>query len=308
MLKEARYGLIFVVMCTVWGLAWIAVRIGVQHVPPFSFAAARFVVAGLVLALIAKICRQSFKMRHALWRVAYTSSLIVTTGYATTFWGAQYVSSGVAAILNMSLTPILLFVFGLVLKEERYSAWRVGGIAIGVLGLFILFYPKIVLRLEPLTLAGMGALVLGTVSINLGYVLTRRLVFDIEPLSLAAMQTFIGGVGLAALALLTESKGYHDVQSFASSKVFASWLFLVIGASVIGFTSYLTLLRKWGPSKAGLYAFISPVIAVVVGVSVFNESLGAYECVGAALMLTATKLAMHDKNKSVESEEDRRVG
>ena len=102
---------------------------------------------------------------------------------------------------------------------------------------------------------------------------------DITP-DLALLDIVLPGIDGATLA------------AFLTLPVVASWLFLVLGGSIIAFTLYLRLLRDWGPTRAGLYAFVSPIIAVMLGVFVFDEPFGAYETLGSTLMLGAAALAM----------------
>ena len=114
----------------------------------------------------------------------------------------------------------------------------------------------------------------------------------LSPLTLSGWLTLVGGAGLFVLALVFEPIGPGTGAAFFTWGVASSWLFLVLGGSIIAFTLYLRLLRDWGPTRAGLYAFVSPIIAVALGVYAFAEPFGAHEIGGSLLMLAAAGLAM----------------
>jgi drug/metabolite transporter (DMT)-like permease len=115
---------------------------------------------------------------------------------------------------------------------------------------------------------------------------------ELDAISLSGLLTLIGGLGLVVASLTFEPVGTGVLARFFTWPVLASWAYLVFGGSVVAFTIFLSLLRDWGPSRAGLYAFVSPVVAVAVGVALFGEPFGAYEITGSAVMLFAAGLAM----------------
>ncbi|GMR24676.1 MAG: DMT family transporter [Acidobacteriota bacterium] len=284
--------LAFAVMATIWGLTWIAIKTGVDALPPFLFASTRLLAAGTFLLLLARLRGATLSMNGSLGRVVAAAILVNTVTYGTLFWGMQHIPSGLSSIVNLALIPVGLFTIGLAAGEETYSRRKVGAIALGVSGLVVLFLPKLSFEGDGLALFAMVALVVGTLAYCWGSILSRPLLRTLAPLALSGWLTLIGGTGLFALALLFEPIDATTLSAFLELPVVGSWLFLVLGGSVIAFTLYLRLLRDWGPTRAGLYAFVSPIIAVVLGVFVFDEPFGAYEIVGSTIMLAAAALAM----------------
>lgn len=283
---------LFAVMATIWGLTWIAIKVGVDAVPPFFFAAARLLSAGCFLLALARFRRQSLSISGSLRRVVTAAILVNTLTYGLLFWGMQYIPSGLSSVLNLALIPVGLFTIGLAAGEETYSSRKASAIALGIFGLFVLFLPKLDFDSDLHALAGMGALVVGTMAYCWGSILSRPLLRTMPPAALSGWLTLIGGAGLLLLSIAFEPLGAETLEAFFTLPVVASWLFLVVGGSIIAFTLYLRLLRDWGPTRAGLYAFVSPIIAVVLGIVVFDETFGSYEIVGSAIMLTAAALAM----------------
>lgn len=287
-----RKHLEFALMATIWGLTWIAIKTGVDAIPPFAFAAARLLAAGCFLLSLARVSGASLSIAGSRGRVLASSILVNTVTYGLLFWGMQYIPSGLSSVLNLSLIPVGLFTIGLVAGEETYTGRKASAIALGILGLIVLFLPKLDFSGDSRGLVGMVALVIGTLAYCWGSILSRPLLRTMSPTALSGWLTFIGGSGLLLLSVVFEPLGAETLTAFLTPPVIASWLFLVVGGSIVAFTLYLRLLRDWGPARAGLYAFVSPIIAVVLGILVFNESFGAYEIIGSGIMLSAAALAM----------------
>ncbi len=180
-----RKHLLFALMCLIWGLTWIAIKTGVTALPPFLFASSRFLVAGSLLIFLGRLYGGSSWPSHYWPRIAIAALLVNTACYGFLFWGMQHVSSGVSAVVNLALIPVGLFAIGLASHEESFSMRKLVSIGVGVLGLAILFLPKLSVQEEAPTLAGMAALVAGTLAYCWGSVLSRPLLKHIDTLSLS---------------------------------------------------------------------------------------------------------------------------
>lgn len=298
-----RFHVLFALMCLVWGLTWIAIKTGVGAVPPFFFAGLRLVTAGSLLLGFAWSRGSPPSLGGSPLRTFSSGVLVNTVTYGGLFWGLQYVPSGVSAVLNLSLVPVGLFAIGLVAREETFSPRKLSAIVFGVAGLGVLFAPKLTVEEGSLELSGMIAIVSGTLAYCFGSILSRPLLRRLDAVRLGGMQGVVGGLGLVGLALAFEPVNGGTLSALFAPPVLASFAFLVLGGSVTAFTVYLTLLRDWGPARAGLYAFVSPVIAVAVGVAFFAEPLGIYEIAGSTVMLGAAMLALRERASSAEVED-----
>lgn len=298
---SGRQLLLFLVMSGLWGASWIAIKAGVEAMPPLLFAASRFLAAGVVLFAIAGRRRIRDCLAGRIGRVALVAILVNTATYGLIFWGVQHVASGLAAVVNLALMPIALFSIGLAFGEERYRHGSALGVGLGVLGLVILFWPRLMAGTDGLSPLGLAAIVVGTLAYCLGSVLSRPLLRETGALALSAVQMLIGGAGLVVASLILEPRSFGQLATLADPTVLASWLFLVLGGAVVGHTIYLSLIRDWGPSRAGLYAFVSPVIAVALGIVVFAESFGPFEAIGSVVMLSAAALARANRADSPDA-------
>ena len=298
--------LLFAAMSLVWGFTWIAIKIGVAAVPPLFFAGSRFLVAGALLLLWRHFSAPAGKKQRGVERadrpsLLIAAALVIVATYSLLFWGTQHVASGLAAVLNLALTPVALFAIGLAHGEERFERRRLAAIAVGVAGLVILFWPDGSRRAGG-EIAGMAAIVGGTLAYCWGSVLSRPLLRRLGPEAVSGWTCLIGGLALIGLSAALEPIGPATFAAFMAPPVFAGWLFLVVFGSLVAFTIYLRLVRDWGASRAGLYAFVSPAIAVATGVLVSGERLRPSEFVGMAIMLLATWFALSRPTQAVAAE------
>ncbi|MGL5361941.1 MAG: DMT family transporter, partial [Bosea sp. (in: a-proteobacteria)] len=160
----SRNALLFAAMCFVWGLTWLPVKIGSAHVPPVFLAASRFLIAGALMLMLAG--RPAFRVPKALWsRVFWTGMAVNTGNYAFLFWGIAHAPTGLAAIVNFAMIPIVTIIAGRLFGDEVIDRRKLAAIALGVLGLALLFASRItgpdIANRDPLELAGLVAIALG---------------------------------------------------------------------------------------------------------------------------------------------------
>jgi drug/metabolite transporter (DMT)-like permease len=283
---------LFALLCIAWGTSWIAMKLALAEVPPFSFTVARSVVAGAAMLAISGHAAPLALLRRAPWRMLAVALLTNTLTYAGLYWGTARVSTGLAAIVNNALMPMGLFAFGLAFHEERFSRRRLAGIALGAAGLALLFAPRSVPSGDAASLAGLAAVAAGTLAYCLGSVWSRPLLRGASPIAVGSVQMLAGGLMTAPIAVLLERPGPEVLAALARPVPLASLLWLSIASGAGGLTIYLRLIRDWGPTRAGMYAFVSPLIAVVLGAVALGERLGPLEWIGGAAMLAAAALVL----------------
>ncbi len=292
----SRNAALFALMCLVWGLTWLPVKVGAAHVPPVFLAAARFSIAGLLMLLWAG--RDVAKVPRAAWpRLVVTALLLNTGNYTLLFWGTAHAPSGLAAIVNFATIPIFTLLASRAIAGEPIDRRKLVAIGLGTAGLGFLFATRALGGLsaaqgDPLEALALGAVAAGTLLYCTGAVLARPIAGVMPTLTLAGWQTLIGGIGLTAVSLTLEPVAVSDLARLASWPVLPALAFLIVGGSLMGFTIYMRLLRDWGAFRAGLYAFISPAIAVAVGVFALSEPFGWSEALGALMMFGAAAIAL----------------
>jgi len=292
----SRNAALFALMCLVWGLTWLPVKVGAQHVPPVFLAAARFVIAGALMLLFARSDWR--KVPSDAWpRVIATALLLNTGNYTLLFWGTAQAPSGLAAIVNFATIPIFTIVAGYLIEGQAIGLRKLAAIGLGAVGLGFLFSTRVLGGFAaatggPLELWGLVAVASGTLLYCFGAVWSRPVMGRIPTLTLAGWQTLIGGFGLCLMSGLLEDVSVAHIRALLSWPTLPALAFLVVGGSLIGFTVYIRLVRDWGAFRAGLYAFISPAIAVGVGVVALAEPFGLAEAIGSVLMFGAAAIAL----------------
>jgi drug/metabolite transporter (DMT)-like permease len=284
---------LFIALCVIWGSTWIALKAGLAVVPPLFFAGTRFLAAGAMLLAALRLRGGNLSVSKAhIARVAAVTLLMIALPYGLLFWGTKFVSSGLSAVLDLALMPVCLLGFGALFGEHRITLPRAAGIALGVSGLAVLFVPQILSGHNAggsAALWGSAAIVASAIVYALGSVLARPLLSRYSPLLIAGITMLGGGILLLATSALTEPDA---TQGAWGAVVWTSWLFLVLFGSLVAYTIYLELVRLWGNARTGAYAFVCPIVAVVLGVMIFGEHVAPTEAAGIAIMLTGAWLTL----------------
>ncbi|HVZ07056.1 DMT family transporter [Rhodopila sp.] len=284
----------FVFICFVWGTTWLAMKLGIATVAPGVFAGSRWAVAGIILLSIRRFRGQRVLPPPRLWpRLLFVSVLLVTLNQIIQLYGLKHITAGLAAVISSALTPIALLCFAVGLGQERFNRRQVGAIVLGVSGVFVLFGPDALAgRLDVWELFGAAGVTIGCLCYCAGSVMTRPMMRTLEPVQLAGLTDLVGGVVLLASSLAVEPGAWASMRFDWGWPSFLAWLYLLIPGSLLSTTMYFLLVRDWGASRPGTYAFISPVIAVVIGALLFNEKLEWANGLGMALMLSGAFFAL----------------
>jgi drug/metabolite transporter (DMT)-like permease len=276
--------LAFAVIYLVWGTTFLAIRIGVREVPPFLLAAMRVFVAGLVL-YVWTIARGGRGPRGREWvSVVILAVLIFVIDYGLLFWAEQRVPSGVAAVMMATIPAFIAIAEIFILRTQRLTLRLALALLIGLGGVAVLVSRSLSLGGGAIDRTGAVALLIAAVSFSLSSVLSRRLPLPASRVMSSGAQLLTGGVLLAlTAAALGEVKGF-DLAAVSRT----AWLalaYLTIPGSIVAFTAYVWLLHHESPTKVATYAYVNPVVAVVVGYLLGGEALGVRTVVGSALVL-----------------------
>jgi drug/metabolite transporter (DMT)-like permease len=284
----------FAFICFVWGTTWLAMKVGIAGVSPGIFAGLRWTIAGATLLLILHFRGERVLPPPRLVpRLVFVSVLLITLNQIIQLYGLKYITAGLAAVISSALTPIALLGFAVALGQEHFTWRQIGALTLGVVGVCTLFGSSALAGTLRLSEVG-GALgvTVGCLCYTSGSVMTLPLMRHFGAVQLAGLTDLIGGVVLLIGSLLIEPGAWESMSLRWGWPSFLAWLYLLIPGALISTTMYFLLVRDWGASKPGMYAFISPVIAVVTGAALFGEKLDWGNAIGMALMLAAAGLAL----------------
>lgn len=286
---------LFLFLCVVWGTNWLAMKAGTAEVPPGLYSGLRWTVAGTVLLAVLALRGDPVRVPPRLWgRIVWVSIMMIPLNAVIMLYGLRHISSGLAAVLNSALTPIAMVGFAAMLGQERFSRRHLGALAVGVVGVLVLFGPKAAVgELDTLEVLGALGVIIGNLLYCWSSVSARPLMRSLPPVHLVAITNFVGGVVLLAFALPFEPGALRAARLDWSWVAWVSWWYLLLPASLGATIIYFRLMRDWGAGREGTYAFISPVVAVLVGIVAAGERVGLVDAAGMALMLGAAFLALY---------------
>jgi drug/metabolite transporter (DMT)-like permease len=276
--------LAFATIYFVWGSTYFAIRVGVHEVPPFLFAAMRFLVAGLVLYgwMIAHGERSPSGLQWA--SLSLLAVLFFIGDYGLVYWAEQRVPSGIAAVM-MATTPVFMALWEIAfLQTQRLTVRLTLALLIGVSGVAVLMSHSLNLGGLPTDTVGAMALVVAAMSWSTSSVLMRKLPLPASKVMSSGAQMLVGGLFLTlTAAALGEFRNFHPWT--ISRGAWLSLLYLIVPGSLIAFTAYVWLIHHESPTKVGTYAYVNPVVAVLVGYFLGGEALGLRTILGTLFVL-----------------------
>lgn len=278
--------LAFAIIYFVWGSTYLAIRIGVREVPPFLFAAMRFVVAGSVLFAWMRARGTPMPTSREWGAAAFLAILIFVFDYGLLFWAERRVPSGIAAVMLATIPVFMAIGEILILRTQRLTA-RLGiALLLGIAGVAVLVGPAMNLGGAPVDRAGAIALIIAAISWSIAASLNRKLPQPAAKAMSSGLQMLCGGVLLfLASGLLGELRGFR-IQAVSRE----AWLalgYLIVAGSIVAYTAYVWLIHHESPTKVGTYAYVNPVVAVVIGYFFGGEPLGARTILGTLFVLVS---------------------
>jgi len=287
--------LAFAIIYFVWGSTYLAILVGVREVPPLLLAAMRFLVSGVVLYgwMIASGERSP---SWTEWKSAsLLAVLIFVIDYGLLFWAEQRVPSGIAAVVMATIPAFIALAEILFLRTQKLTVRLALALLIGIAGVVVLMSRSLNLGGAPIDRRGALALIIASISWSVASVIARKLPLPPSKVMSSGAQMLAGGIFLTlAAAALGEFRDFHPTA--VSLGAWLSLLYLIVAGSIIGFTAYVWLIHHESPTKVGTYAYVNPVVAVLVGYLLGGESLGLRTILGtlcvliSVVVITTTKV------------------
>lgn len=275
----------YLLVCVFWGSTYLAIRVGVGELPPFLFAGTRFFIAGALLLAVSLALGGTLPRDWHSWRTQGIVGLFTLLGGNTcVVWAEQFTDSGVASIFVVTVALWLALFDALVPGGSGRVAARVlAGLAIGFVGTLLLIgaTPSEILAAD---LRGPAALTLASASWAFGSVWFKRHPGRVSsPYVAASLQMLVGG---AVVTLLGLALGDAARWRFSATGI-GALVYLIVFGSIVGYTSYFYALRHAPPTIVGTYAYVNPVIAVLLGHVILDEPVGPRTLLAMALILGA---------------------
>lgn len=293
--------LAFAIIYFVWGSTFLAIRVGVREVPPFLLASMRFVIAGAALYAWMRAKGTSSPTRREWSSATLLAVLIFVGDYGLVFWAERRVPSGITAVMLATIPVFMALGEIIILRTQRLTA-RLGlALLMGMAGVAVLVGLGASSSEATIDRAGAGALIVAALSWSVAAPLTRKLALPSSKAMSSGAQMLVGGILLMlTAATLGEFRGFH-VQT-VSRDAWLALAYLIVAGSIVAFTAYVWLIHHESPTKVGTYAYVNPVIAVLVGYFFAGEKLGPRTIAGTMLVL-ASVVVITTAPKNVEASE-----
>jgi drug/metabolite transporter (DMT)-like permease len=268
-------------VCVVWGTTYLALRIAVQHFPPFLFTAIRQTIAGiLLLAFMFTLGKSKWPSKEQLISQAIGGFFMISLGNGLVAWSEMHIPSGIAAII-CSLMPVVVILVNVTInKDERPTVPIILGLAIGMIGILLIFGQNINEFSKREYTLGIIMTFVAVISWASGSIWIKKKNLDSNPFVNAGLQMFFGGLWLYPLSF-----AFDDLTAVSwSAEAGYSMLYLIVFGSIVAYASYSYALRKLPMTIVSLYAYVNPVVAILLGWLVLDEKMNAKVIV--AIILT----------------------
>lgn len=278
----------YILICIIWGSTWLAIKIGLESIPPFLGAAVRFLIAaGIMFVLVhvrkIKIPWDGTSVRLYILAGTCTFSL----GYAFVYWGQQYVLSALASIL-FGTFPFFVAALSWFVYKSEYITWlKAFGIIVGFAGVVIIFSEDVNYHLGEASFFGMLAIIGAAIIQAFASVTIKRYGAELSTFALVSMGMAIGTAILFAISIVTEDWS----KTVIDAKAVGSVLYLATLGSVVTFGTMFWLLKRIEAVILSLSAFITPIVAIILGIVLAGEQFTAQIFTGSALVLTGILIA-----------------
>jgi len=280
--------LAFAIIYFVWGSTFLAIRVGVREVPPLVLASMRFFVAGGVLFGWMRLSGTPSPSRREWLAASLLAVCIFVVDYGLLFWAEQRVPSGIAAVMLATIPVFMALSEILILRTQRLTLRLALALVVGIGGVAILVSRSLSQSFgeAPIDRAGAVALVIAAISWSIASALTRKLPLPASKVMSSGAQMLAGGILLAlTAALLGEFRGFN-IRAVSRGAWYAL-AYLIVAGSIVGFTAYVWLIHHESPTKVGTYAYVNPVVAVIVGYFLGGETVGPRTLLGTLLVLVS---------------------
>lgn len=279
--------IVWALLCVIWGTTWLVIKIGLEDLPPISFATIRFLLAVAILFVILRAQRIPLPTNARDWRLmAITGVMQFSINYSLIFWGEQYISSGLAAVLQATIPMFGLILAWIILPSERITKQKVLAVALGVAGVAVVFSDQLRVQ-STMAFLGSAGVVVSAYMAAQASVLIKAKGTSLHPAVLTFGQMVCGLPPIVAYSLIVEGNPLDFNWTWQAA---ACVLYLTLVGTIAAFWLYYWLLGRVESTKAMMIAVVTPLIAVIIGWLVLDERLPAQTFAGGALIIASVAM------------------
>lgn len=274
-------------LCLIWGTTWIAIKIGLDDLPPITFATVRFLLATVILYFVLRIQKIPLPKTSREWRLLFlTGTLQFAINYSLVFWAEQHITSGLASVLQANISVFGLVFAWIYLPTERITARKIIAVCLGVAGVAVIFIDQLRVQSVAALLGSIGVVVSAYAAAQ-SSILVKAKGGSMHPAAMLFGQMLCGLPPLIAYSLIVEGNPF---AIHWTGKAVATVIYLTILGTIAAFWLFYWLLSKVESTIPMMISVVTPLIAVLVGWIVLDETLPAQTAVGGALIMSSIAL------------------
>ena len=279
--------LVWLILCLVWGSTWIFIKIGLEDLPPMTFASARFLLAIAILFVIIRVQKIPLPGTAKEWKlIALTGVLQFTVNYSTVFWSEQYITSGLAAVLQSMITVFGLLLAWIFLPNEQITRLKIFAVMVGIVGVSVIFVDQLAVQ-NMMAFFGCVAIVIGSYAAAQASILVKAKGGAFHPAALLFCQMICGMPPVLIYSIAAE--GVPSPLNWSWRAIFCV-VYLTLSGTIAAFWLYYWLLRRIESTKAMMISLVTPLLAVVIGAVVLGERLPPQTGIGGLLIISSIGL------------------
>lgn len=283
--------LAFMAVSFFWGSTYLAIKVAVADQPPLFLASVRFLIAGSIILGYAKYKKLKFPETKNVVKMSLVGLFLILGGNGFVVFAEQTIDSGIASLV-VSTVPLFIVVFEvLVFRTAKISLFGVSGILLGFVGVYYLISPN---SIGDIDIVGAMMVIAAALFWAFGSVYSKTIKSSDTMVSGIGVQMLAGGIGQGVVSLILGE--YNDINFTLNSSL--AIIYLIIFGSLVAYSSYVYVLSKWPASKAGTYAYINPVVALILGYIFLSEPLSLRIVFSMAMILVAVYIVQKSKIKS----------
>ena len=293
----------FIAIYLIWGSTYLGIRFAIETIPPFVLSALRFGLAGLILFVVAT-ARGAELPTPAQWRTGAIVGSLLMLANSLVGVAEKRIPSGIAALL-VAMTPLFMVLLEWARPRGRRPTMWVGvGLLVGLAGVAALVGPASLGDGARIDRIGAATVILGSLAWSSGSIYSRHAPRPSSSVMMSAIQMLVGAVFVGAIGLATGEWSAWD-PSAVSMRSFVAFLYLLVFGSLIGFSAFVYLLRVSTPARVATYAYVNPVVAVILGWALAGEAISARMLVAAAIIVGGVALITAAESRAPQAEPSR---
>lgn len=286
--------MVWVILCVIWGSTWIFIKVGLDDLPPMTFASARFILSAVILFAILRARKVRMPHGRKEWTlIAITGFLQFTINYSTVFWSEQHITSGLAAVLQATIPVFGLMLAWIFLPSEKMTLQKICAVILGIIGVGVIFADQ--LRVDNvMALIGSVVIVIGSYAAAQSSILVKSKITDLKPEAILFSQILIGMPPVILYSLLVEGDPIKHSWNFVT---IGCVIYLALIGTITAFWLYYWLLSRVESTKAMMISLVTPLLAVLLGAAFLNETMPPQTSIGGILILISIGLIVFRKIK-----------